>query len=52
MPVPKLQKGYGNEMKKYYQIQAEPKCRKENIVEGVCYCISTYQAGICGTWNI
>ncbi len=33
-------------MKKYYQIQAEPKCRKENIVEGVCYRISILTSGL------
>lgn len=33
-------------MKKYYQIQAEPKCRKENIVEGACYRISILTSGL------
>ena len=33
-------------MKEYYRIQAKPKCRKENIVEGACYRISILTAGL------
>lgn len=33
-------------MKEYYQIQAEPACRKENIVEGACYRISILTEGL------
>ena len=33
-------------MKKCYQIQAEPVCRKENIVEGACYRISVLTTGL------
>lgn len=33
-------------MKEYFRIQAEPECRKENIVEGPCYRISVLTAGL------
>lgn len=33
-------------MKEYYRIQAESKCRKENIVEGACYRISILTTGL------
>ncbi|MBD5476592.1 MAG: DUF5110 domain-containing protein [Lachnospiraceae bacterium] len=33
-------------MKEYYRIQAEPECRKENIVEGACYRISILTEGL------
>ncbi len=33
-------------MKEYYQIQAEPKCRQENIVEGAHYRISVLTTGL------
>ena len=33
-------------MKEYYRIQAEPKCRMENIVEGACYRISILTTGL------
>ena len=33
-------------MKEYYRIQAEPVCRKENIVAGTCYRISVLTPGL------